>query len=101
MPRTMRPSGLASTGYYKDHADYLIFCGGWNIGRIYEIRSGPEELRWFWALHFPKQFCIAPIARCRNDGTLAAWDYALRTSRAHPQRGRKQSTAGLGSAGRA
>jgi hypothetical protein len=53
MPLTMRPSGLASTGYYKDHADYLIFCGGWNIGRIYEIRSGPEELRWFWALHFP------------------------------------------------
>ena len=45
MPLTMRPSGLASTGYYKDHADYLIFCGGWNIGRIYEIRSGPEELR--------------------------------------------------------
>jgi hypothetical protein len=37
MPLTMR--GLASTGYYKDHADYLIFCGGWNIGRIYEIRS--------------------------------------------------------------
>jgi hypothetical protein len=55
MPLTMRPSGLASTGYYKDHADYLIFCGGWNIGRIYEIRSGPEDLRWFWALHFPSR----------------------------------------------
>ena len=53
MTLKMRPSGLASSGYYKDHADYLIFCGGWNIGRIYEIRSGPEELRWFWALHFP------------------------------------------------
>jgi hypothetical protein len=52
MALTRRPSGLASTGYYKDHADYLIFCGGWNIGRIYEIRSGPE-MRWFWALHFP------------------------------------------------
>ncbi len=25
MPLTMRPSGLASTGYYKDHANYLIF----------------------------------------------------------------------------
>jgi hypothetical protein len=56
MPLTIRPSGLASTGYYKDHADYLIFCGGWNIGRIYEIRSAPEELRcWFWALHFPSR----------------------------------------------
>src|SRR4051812_18796382 len=50
---TMRPSGLASSGHYKDHADYLIFCGGWNIGRIYEIRIRPEHLRWFWALHFP------------------------------------------------
>ena len=40
---------------YKDHADYLIFCGEWNIGRIYEIRSGPEQLRWFWALHFPSR----------------------------------------------
>jgi hypothetical protein len=49
----MRPSGLASSGHYKDHADYLIFCGGWNIGRIYEIRIRPEHLRWFWALHFP------------------------------------------------
>jgi hypothetical protein len=51
MPLTMRPCGLASTGYYKDHADYLIFCGGWDIGRICEIRGGPEHLRWFWALH--------------------------------------------------
>jgi hypothetical protein len=28
-------------------------CGEWCIGRIYENRSGPEELRWFWALHAP------------------------------------------------
>ena len=65
MPLTMRPSGLASTGYYKDHADYLIFCGGWNIGRIYEIRSGPEQMRWFWALHFPAgpRTCAPTIAR--------------------------------------
>jgi hypothetical protein len=52
MPLTMRPCGLASTRYYKDHADYLIFCGGWDIGRICEIRGGPEHLR-FWALRFP------------------------------------------------
>ena len=30
-----------------------VFCGEWCIGRIYEIRTGPEQLRWFWALHFP------------------------------------------------
>ena len=27
----------------------------WNIGRIYEVRGGPEHLRWFWALHFPSK----------------------------------------------
>ena len=30
-------------------------CGEWNIGRIYEVRGGPEHLRWFWALHFPSK----------------------------------------------
>ena len=28
-----------------------FFCGEWCIGRIYENRSGPADLRWFWALH--------------------------------------------------
>jgi hypothetical protein len=32
-----------------------VFCGEWNIGRIYEIQGDPEHLRWFWALHFPSK----------------------------------------------
>jgi hypothetical protein len=32
-----------------------VFCGEWNIGRIYEVRGGPEHLWWFWALHFPSK----------------------------------------------
>src|SRR4051812_46489579 len=24
--------------------------GGWDIGRIYETRGGPESLRWFWSM---------------------------------------------------
>ena len=32
-----------------------MFCGEWNIGRIYEVRGGPEHLRWFWALHLPSK----------------------------------------------
>ncbi len=32
-----------------------MFCDEWNIGRIYEVRGGPEHLRWFWALHFPSK----------------------------------------------
>jgi len=50
----MRPAGLSS-GIDQDRADHTVFCGEWNIGRIYEVRSGPEHLRWFWALHFPSK----------------------------------------------
>jgi hypothetical protein len=54
MGLTMRPAGLSS-GIDQDRADYTVFCGEWNIGRIYEVRGGPEHLRWFWALHFPSK----------------------------------------------
>jgi hypothetical protein len=30
---------------HKDRADYLVFCGEWNIGCIYEIRGGPDQMR--------------------------------------------------------
>ena len=54
MPLKMRPTGLGH-GVYKDNVDYSVFCGEWCIGRIYETRTGPEHLRWFWALHFPNK----------------------------------------------
>jgi hypothetical protein len=54
MALTMRPAGLSS-GIDQDRADYTVFCGEWNISRIYEVRGGPEHLRWFWALHFPSK----------------------------------------------
>jgi hypothetical protein len=50
----MRPTGLSS-GFYKDSVDYSVFCGEWCIGRIYENRSGPEDMRWFWALFSPSR----------------------------------------------
>ena len=54
MPLKMRPTGLSS-GFYKDTVDYSVFCGEWCIGRIYQNRSGPEDMRWFWALHAPSK----------------------------------------------
>ena len=27
-----------------------IYSGGWEVGRIYETRGGPDNLRWFWSL---------------------------------------------------
>jgi len=35
MPLKMRPTGLGS-GIDKDRADYTVYCGGWDVGRIYE-----------------------------------------------------------------
>jgi hypothetical protein len=37
----------------KDEAEYFIrcpACGGWDVGRIYETRGGPDSLRWFWSM---------------------------------------------------
>ena len=48
--RCDRPA-LATASTRK--SDYGIFCGEWCIGRIYETRTGPADLRWFWALHAP------------------------------------------------
>ena len=27
-----------------------IYSGGWEVGRIYETRGGPDNLRWFWSM---------------------------------------------------
>jgi hypothetical protein len=51
---TLRPTGLGH-GVYKDDIDFGVFSGEWCIGRIYETRSSPEHLRWFWALHCPSK----------------------------------------------
>ena len=45
----MRPTGLGS-GANKDRPDYAVYCGGWAVGRIYETRGGPDNLRWFWSM---------------------------------------------------
>ena len=61
MPLKMRPTGLGH-GVYKDTVHYSVFCGEWCIGRIYETRTGPADLRWFWALYAPSKpgsMCIS------------------------------------------
>jgi hypothetical protein len=50
MALTMRPTGLGS-GIDKDRADYTVYCGGWDVGRIYQTRGGPDSLRWFWSFY--------------------------------------------------
>ena len=49
MALKLRPTGLGS-GIDKDRADYTVNCGGWDVGRIYHTRGGPDNLRWFRSL---------------------------------------------------
>ena len=46
MPLTMRSTGLGA-GIDKDRPDYTVYSGEWAVGRIYETRGGPDNLRWF------------------------------------------------------
>ena len=48
MPLKLRPTGLGA-GIDKDRPDYTVYCGEWVVGRIYETRGGPDNLRWFWS----------------------------------------------------
>jgi hypothetical protein len=34
MPLKLRPTGLGS-GIDKDRPDYTVYCGEWDVGRIY------------------------------------------------------------------
>jgi hypothetical protein len=54
MALKLRPTGLGS-GIDKDPQDYTVYTGGWDIGRIYEVRGGPDNWPWFWSftLHGP------------------------------------------------
>jgi hypothetical protein len=45
---SVRP-GLGSV-IDKDRPDYTVYSGEWDVGRIYQTRGGPENLRWFWSL---------------------------------------------------
>ena len=49
MALKLRPTGLGS-GIDQDRPDYTVYCGGWDVGRIYQTRGGPDSLRWFWSM---------------------------------------------------
>jgi hypothetical protein len=95
MALTMRPASLSS-GIDKDRADYTVFCGEWNIGRIYEVRGSPEHLRWFWALHFPSK-----PESLRTDNRVATLEAAKAEFEASWHRSRNEPDAppSSGSAG--
>ncbi len=70
MPLKLRPTRLGHA-VYKDTVDYGVFCGEWCIGRFYETRSGPPDLRWFWAL-----YASSKPGTLRTDGRAATPEQA-------------------------
>ena len=49
MGLTLRPAGLG-TPADKDRSDYTFFSGEFAVGRIYEERGAPANLKWFWTI---------------------------------------------------
>jgi hypothetical protein len=44
MPLKLRPTGLGSE-IDNDRPDHTVYCGGWDVGRIYQTRSGRRQDR--------------------------------------------------------
>ena len=73
MALILRPTGLGA-GIDKDRPDYTIYSGGWAVGRIYEVRGGPDTR------HRP----------------LTVIDQNALQSRGHPRRGQGAVSEELG-----
>jgi len=50
MALTLRRNHSRSPAY-SDLEDWIIFSGQWPIGRVYEERGSPPELRWRWSFY--------------------------------------------------
>ena len=57
--------------------DYVILSGEWEIGRIYEVRGAPPNLKWFWSLglHGPQKRSdrVASLEEAKAQ-LRASWD---------------------------
>jgi hypothetical protein len=74
MPLKLRPTGLGA-GIDKDRPDYTVYCGEWDVGRIYETRGGPDNLRWFWSPVRKRSDRVATLdeAKARFQKSWDAW----------------------------
>ena len=78
MALKMRATGLSSP--VDDHLpDFTVLTGEWVIGRIYEVRGSPPDLRWFWSLHLngpmKRSDRVASLEQAKNQfkTSWAAW----------------------------
>ena len=50
---------------YKERPDYTVYCGGWDVGRIYTPAAVPTVCAWFWSLTVN-----GPVTRADRVATL-------------------------------
>jgi hypothetical protein len=87
MPLTLRPTGLSSPAY-RDWLDYVIVADGRAVGRIYEDRQTPPDLRWFWSI----TVYVDPKQGINTSGRAASLDEAKAQFLSNWQRCRADST---------
>jgi hypothetical protein len=71
VPLILRPTGLSSP-VHKDQLDYTVVEDGHAIGRMYEDRHAPAELRWLWSITVH----VDPKLGIRLDGRTTTLDHA-------------------------
>ena len=82
MALILRPTGLGA-GIDKDRRDYTVYIGDWAMGRIYEVRGGPDHLRWFWSFTVDP-----PMTRSDPGGDAGGGQGAIPANRDAWRRGR-------------
>jgi len=66
MALSLRRTGLASAAY-ANKLDYLVIEDGQVIGRMYEDKHVPPDVRWFWSI---TAFHIDPALAITTNGRV-------------------------------
>ena len=63
MPLKMHRSVVCYSGYYKDTVNYIVFCGEWYIGYIYENGRARRKCAFSGRYMLPasQETCAPPI----------------------------------------
>src|SRR3954464_8920503 len=107
MALKLRPSGIGS-GIDKDRPDYTVVTGEWEVGRIYESRGGPDNLRWFWSMTvngpMTRSDCVPTLEEarpsCRSAGTIGRLGRNLKRCRSVGCGGTERLSASCARGGR-
>jgi hypothetical protein len=67
---------------YADRQDYLVIEDGQVIGRIYEDRYVPADIKWFWALGIRTHDRVASLEIAKEQ-FKSSWSNVRETSKEH------------------